>query len=486
MNSQDIYHKCGEIFFANQKSYYFLCCYCNELFHEFPEFQTHSLLHVGATDSLNGADIIQTQNKLKKKCDFNDDSVKDEDNQDFSDHCERLELNNKLNINCNEKEIFTATESKENIKNEISEEINCPHCKISYVSNSHDVQKCLNIQDTIKKFDGDFIKLLREGILCCSFCKQYFEDYKRLYEHHIDTEHCFQKFQCKICKFYAFMDAKIKINKSKVAKDDRLKIESKEIKSQTKCESCNIYFDTKSEYNSHLNLVHEKNEINEYGHDSDYISSLDSTVLQSLGELPFKCTFCERLFRKKSQMKTHMRIHTNHRPYKCELCSSAFTVAANLKNHIVYKHTDDKPFVCEYEGCNAKFKLYNLKKQHEKRHLPANFQCEICGNYYKTKFCLLKHQQSRHEDAQNWPHQCEICCKRFARSHHLVEHKRIHTGEKPFGCDLCSKFFRKRSALREHKKLHSDERKYICRFCGKGFKQAAGYWGHMKRHPPLS
>ncbi|KFW60638.1 Zinc finger and SCAN domain-containing protein 29, partial [Pygoscelis adeliae] len=46
---------------------------------------------------------------------------------------------------------------------------------------------------------------------------------------------------------------------------------------------------------------------------------------------------------------------------------------------------------------------------------------------------------------------CPDCGKSFARQQYLLMHRRVHTGERPYGCRDCGKSFRKSSDLVRHK-----------------------------------
>lgn len=76
-------------------------------------------------------------------------------------------------------------------------------------------------------------------------------------------------------------------------------------------------------------------------------------------------------------------------------------------------------------------------------------------------------------------YKCDICCKHFNKISHLINHRRIHTGEKPHKCKECGKLCQRISLLM-HLRNHSGEKPYKCNECGKAFSQSAYLLNHQE------
>ncbi|XP_074138966.1 zinc finger protein ZXDC [Sminthopsis crassicaudata] len=231
---------------------------------------------------------------------------------------------------------------------------------------------------------------------------------------------------------------------------------------------------------------------------------------------------CPQTFPKKHQLKLHLLTHSStqgQRPFKCPLdgCGWSFTTSYKLKRHL-QSHDKLRPFSCPAGGCGKRFTtVYNLKA-HMKGHEQENtFKCEVCAERFPTHAKLAAHQRSHFEPER--PYKCEFpgcektfitvsalfshnrahfreqelfscsfpgCNKQYDKACRLKIHLRSHTGERPFICDSdgCGWSFTSMSKLLRHKRKHEDDRRFTCPVegCGKSFTRAEHLKGHSVTH----
>uniref|UniRef100_A0A3Q3DXS7 Zic family member 1 (odd-paired homolog, Drosophila) n=1 Tax=Hippocampus comes TaxID=109280 RepID=A0A3Q3DXS7_HIPCM len=164
-----------------------------------------------------------------------------------------------------------------------------------------------------------------------------------------------------------------------------------------------------------------------------------------------------------------------------------------IKQELICKWIEPEQLASPKKSCNKTFStmhelVTHLTVEHvggpeQTNHICFWEECSREGKPFKAKYKLVNHIRV-HTGEKPFPCPFPGCGKVFARSENLKIHKRTHTGEKPFKCEFdgCDRRFANSSDRKKHMHVHTSDKPYLCKMCDKSYTHPSSLRKHMKVH----
>ncbi|XP_028156446.1 zinc finger protein 62 homolog [Ostrinia furnacalis] len=196
-------------------------------------------------------------------------------------------------------------------------------------------------------------KLIKDDFPC-PFCAESYRYFSSLLKH-ISENHTENNVICPFCGVTFRADHNL-----------RFHISFKHKTGNFKCTVCDLSFPTKAHLRDHSGSVH--------------------------GDKVAQCQECLEKFTTLYAVQRH-RINVHGLGHKCSYCGKLFTKKSFMVNHVRRLHLKEKNVECSV--CFERFFDANALKMHTIKHVgERNFHCDICGKKFLWKKNLIGHMSS--------------------------------------------------------------------------------------------
>jgi len=282
-------------------------------------------------------------------------------------------------------------------------------------------------------------------------------------------------------------DLGVKTEHSREEHETKLPVQVMEASSSTvyryNCEHCVYKTNKKSNYDSHVRVVHQKEKSRCPECHKDFANlNQHLRVSHKIFKAQARENLCELCNTKFHNLEAHLNKVHRIKPateYPCHLCHKSFSTKEHLTKHEQYVHLGMKPkrSVCPY--CNNQF--YNLDKHIKSKHSNSQviretvkvlYPCNLCEKIFNKKQDLNTHKENIHFlEVPSNKEPCPHCHKEY---NNLSQHIEIvHKNTKKFSCQNCQKAFYDNRELRRHhikflqngdcaKKVPDGNCKFVC------------------------
>ncbi|XP_050554272.1 zinc finger protein 83-like [Spodoptera frugiperda] len=296
--------------------------------------------------------------------------------------------------------------------------------------------------------------LLKQTIYFKLKCESTDKQLKRLVKKSVNSDSSdpnYKEIVCEYVMFNQYFPSEISTKRTKQNSKPNRKLKTNNFKHKSlhqnsieKSQLDNNYADNVYDFDDFIDNEDNKNN---FGDQQDEYSKEINNILDSIEILTKSDTTMPTTQRSKRKLKREQRfksVRKMERNLMCKLCHKI------LANRMTYDH-------------------------HMQRHNNCRLICEQCGKGFPILTELHMHQVARHGVGPYL--ECDHCQYKAPRKLDLIEHLRIHTGERPFTCDTCGLTFRRKAIWRNHLICHM-EKQVQCTYCPRKFYRHASMLAH--------
>ena len=208
-----------------------------------------------------------------------------------------------------------------------------------------------------------------------------------------------------------------------------------------------------------------------------------------------KCKHCDVIVANYNDLRPHYMKEHSTQVKICELCDMVFLSARSLRLHYLSRvhqknmnqneeAVDDTTYhkcpICLKKFLDQKYCKFHTEYQHN--HL--NSEEGVLKKYLGQDMTRKKYKDFLVEVEpldRTATVQCPEC-KKDLKKNNIMDHLRMHTGDKVFVCRLCRRGFISAVTLRRHLLGHFGCQDCTCEICGKSYKKPSSLEQHLNIH----
>ncbi|PIC47937.1 hypothetical protein B9Z55_007104 [Caenorhabditis nigoni] len=235
---------------------------------------------------------------------------------------------------------------------------------------------------------------------------------------------------------------------------------------------------------------------------ADFFEKIDSNsenknsngiIYTSGAKQPYKCGFCYKAFRFRSNAYDHQSVHTGIEPFQCPLCGKTTRLKGNLKKHMWTHATSKAELDAIWKPLKGKFKRNNSKMSK----LPEK-SIKVGGAEHSENFEApkLKKSPAKLEEPENPKN---LLKENFGRLENTIySNPNIQSVQdlaqkaksmifEPYKCHVCHSQYMSRLDCSNHIEIAHPatsikNSKFFCKKCFRPFSNQTSYTSHIDFH----